>query len=96
MNIVLDTNCLIMSIAPSSMYRRVWQAFLNGEYTLCVTNEIIEEYAEVLARNISQRVSEAIIYAILTRRIAFRHSFCCPTPALYTDIQQGGKSRPCD
>ena len=67
MNIVLDTNCLIMSIAPSSMYRRVWQAFLNGEYTLCVTNEIIEEYAEVLARNISQRVSEAIIYAILTR-----------------------------
>ena len=67
MNIVLDTNSLIMSIAPRSPYRKVWQAFLDGDYTLCITNEIMEEYAEVLARNISSRVSEAIIYTILTR-----------------------------
>lgn len=67
MNIVLDTNCLIMSIAPKSPYREVWNAFLRGDYNLCVSNEIIEEYAEVLARNISVRVSEAIVYAILTR-----------------------------
>ena len=67
MNIVLDTNSLIMSISPNSCYRIVWQAFLCGDYTLCITNEIMEEYAEVLARNISARVSEAIIYTILTR-----------------------------
>ena len=67
MNIVLDTNSLIMSIAPKSLYRRVWQAFLRGDYNLCISNEIIEEYSEVLARNISPRVSEAIVYAILTR-----------------------------
>ena len=67
MNIVLDTNSLIMSIAPKSPYRSVWQAFLRGEYNLCISNEIMEEYAEVLARNISPRVSEAIVYAILTR-----------------------------
>lgn len=56
-----------MSIAPRSAYRRIWQSFLNGEYNLCVSNEIIEEYAEVLSRNISSRVSEAIVYTILTR-----------------------------
>ena len=67
MNIVLDTNSLIMSIAPKSLYRRIWQAFLRGDYNLCISNEIIEEYSEVLARNISPRVSEAIVYAILTR-----------------------------
>lgn len=67
MNIVLDTNCLIMSISPRSIYRSVWQVFLNGGYTLCISNEIVEEYAEVLARNISPRVSEAIMYALLTR-----------------------------
>ena len=67
MNIVLDTNSLIMSIAPKSPYRSVWQAFLRGGYNLCISNEIMEEYAEVLARNISPRVSEAIVYAILTR-----------------------------
>ena len=67
MNIVLDTNSLIMSIAPKSPYRSVWQTFLGGDYNLCISNEIMEEYAEVLARNISPRVSEAIVYAILTR-----------------------------
>ena len=67
MNIVLDTNSLIMSISPRSPYRSVWQSFLCGDYTLCISNEIIEEYAEVMARNISPRVSEAIVYAILTR-----------------------------
>ena len=40
MNIVLDTNSLIMSIAPRSPYRKVWNAFLRGDYKLCVSNEI--------------------------------------------------------
>ena len=35
MNIVLDTNCLIISIAPKSPYRKVWDAFLRGDYNLC-------------------------------------------------------------
>ena len=56
-----------MSIAPRSPYRKVWNAFLRGDYNLCVSNEIIEEYSEVLSRNISPQVSEAIVYAILTR-----------------------------
>lgn len=72
MNIVLDTNCLLMSLSPRSPYRSVWQAFLCGKYTLCISNEIIEEYAEVMARNISRNVSEAIIYAILTRSNVLR------------------------
>ena len=55
MNIVLDTNSLIMSIAPRSPYRKVWNAFLSGDYNLCVSNEIIEEYSEVLSRNILTR-----------------------------------------
>ena len=67
MNIVLDTNSLIMSIAPKSPYRKVWNAFLKSDYNLCVSNEIIEEYSEVLSRNISPQVSEAIVYAILSR-----------------------------
>ena len=37
MNIVLDTNSLIMSIAPRSPYRKVWNAFLSGDYNLCVS-----------------------------------------------------------
>ena len=67
-NIVLDTNCLIMAISAKNDYHLVWQAFLRGEYVLCVSNEIIEEYLEVLARNINPWVAESIVYAILTRK----------------------------
>lgn len=66
--IVLDTNALIMAISSKGAYHKVWQAFLDGSYTLCVTNEIIEEYLEVLSRNITVRVAEAVVYTILTRK----------------------------
>ena len=68
MNIVLDTNCLVIAISIQSEYHQVWQDFLAGKYTLCITNEIIEEYSEVLSRNISPLVSELFISAILNRK----------------------------
>ena len=67
-HIVLDTNSLIMVISSRSRYHEVWLAFLRGDYTLCITNEIIEEYQEVIARNINPRVAEAIVYTLLARR----------------------------
>lgn len=66
-NIVLDTNCLIMAISAKNKYHLVWQAFLRGDYILCVSNEIIEEYLEVISRNINSWVAETVVYAILTR-----------------------------
>lgn len=66
-SIVLDTNVLVISISARNVYHKVWQAFLQGDYTLCVSNEILEEYVEVLTRNINVRVAEAVVYAILTR-----------------------------
>lgn len=68
MNIVLDTNCLIMAISAQNEHYQVWQDFLDGKYVLCITNDIIEEYSEVIARNISPLVSEFIITAILNRK----------------------------
>lgn len=68
MRVVLDTNCLIMAISARNEYYQVWQSFLDGEYTLCITNEIIEEYSEVLSRNISPLISELIVSAILNRK----------------------------
>lgn len=66
-NIVLDTNVLVMSISPKSSYRKIWDGFMRGEYVLCISNEIIEEYAEMLARLVNPSVSDYIIDAILTR-----------------------------
>lgn len=64
-HIVLDTNVLLMCIHPQSKYRKIWQAFLNEEYILCVSNDILEEYSEVIARNINVKVADYILQVIL-------------------------------
>jgi len=63
--VVLDTNCLIQSISRRSSYYRIWSDFVAGRYCLCVTTEIIEEYAEILARHLSPAVAEIVVAAIL-------------------------------
>ena len=55
--IVLDTNCLLQALGAHSKYRKVWTSFLEGEYTLCVSNEIMHEYEEILKRSSSPRAS---------------------------------------
>ncbi|MBQ8713917.1 MAG: putative toxin-antitoxin system toxin component, PIN family [Prevotella sp.] len=67
-NIVIDTNCLIMAISSRSAYHKIWQAFIAGDYYLCISNEILEEYAEVIARNISLNVARYVIYTIMERK----------------------------
>lgn len=67
-NIVLDTNCLIISLSRESDYYPVWKDFFAGKYTLCYTNEILAEYEEILARKMGKDIAENIIMAILTRK----------------------------
>jgi putative PIN family toxin of toxin-antitoxin system len=67
-NIVIDTNSLIMAISSRGDYHRIWKSFLAGDYYLCISNEILEEYAEEIARNISVNVARFIIFAILERK----------------------------
>ena len=65
MRIVLDTNCLIQSIPQKSPFRAVWNSFLSGENTLCVSNDIIEEYMEILQRLTDVRTATLVIKTIL-------------------------------
>lgn len=67
-NVVIDTNCLIMAVSSRSNYHKIWQSFLNGEYTLCISNEILEEYTEVISRNISVNVARYVVFTILERK----------------------------
>lgn len=63
-----------MAISARNDYYKVWQDFLDGRYILCVTNEIIEEYSDVMSRNLSPMISEYIITAILNQKNALRIS----------------------
>ena len=64
--LVLDTNCLIQIISPKSRYHILWETFISGKNTLCVSNEIIEEYVEIMQRLIGYRAAEYIVKTIST------------------------------
>ncbi|MBP3214312.1 MAG: putative toxin-antitoxin system toxin component, PIN family [Bacteroidaceae bacterium] len=64
-NIVLDTNSLVMAISADNEYYKVWQDFLDGKYNLCISNEILEEYVEVIGRNLKPLLADMISYVIL-------------------------------
>ena len=63
--IVLDTNCLISAISSKSDYYKVWSSFQKGVFRLCVTNEIIEEYYEVISRLTTIDIANSILTTIL-------------------------------
>ncbi len=63
--IVLDTNCLLASISSKSENFRIWKDFQTGKFVLCVSNEILEEYQEIIARKASASVAESVINAIV-------------------------------
>ena len=67
-NVVIDTNSLIMAISSRSAYHKIWQSFLAGDYCLCISNDILEEYMEVIARNISINAARYVIYTIMERK----------------------------
>ena len=63
--VVIDTNCLLQIISRKSPYRPIWDAFIAGRYDLCVTNEILDEYQEILEQQITPTVAENVVMLIL-------------------------------
>ncbi len=65
LDIVLDTNCLIQIISRRSLFYDLWLDFINGSYRLCVTNDIISEYEEILSEKTSPGIAKMICEIIL-------------------------------
>ena len=63
--IVLDTNCLIAALSRHSEYYPVWSEFQAGKYILCVSNEILEEYEEIIEKKTSAVVAQNVINLLL-------------------------------
>ena len=65
MRIVLDTNCLLVSVPEYSEYYWLWQSFCNQQMALCYTDEILNEYQEILSHHYSVAMAKYVIDAIL-------------------------------
>ena len=63
--VVLDTNCLVQSLPAKSPYHKIWEDFLQGKFMLCVSNEILNEYEEIIERYSSASVARNVISAIV-------------------------------
>ena len=51
MKVVLDTNVLLTIISERSSIHDIFMAFIEEQYTICVTTDILMEYEEVITRH---------------------------------------------
>ena len=70
--IVLDTNCLLAVLPSQSPYHNVLTDFIEGQLELCVSNEILSEYEEVLSIKTNPAFAEAIIKTLINKRNLIR------------------------
>ncbi|MEY4539877.1 MAG: hypothetical protein RLZZ306_1634 [Bacteroidota bacterium] len=52
MKIILDTNVLLVSLPSHSKYYPIFQALQNKVFDLYLSNEILTEYEEIIARSL--------------------------------------------
>lgn len=67
MRVVLDTNVLLISIPKTSHYRPIFDAILDGQYTLIISNEILSEYVDILSRHINPSIAVNIQIFLIFR-----------------------------
>ncbi len=74
--VVLDTNCLIQALPTKSRYHKIWTDFMAGNYCLCVSNEILSEYEEILSLHASPEVAHNVVEAIARHpKTLYRESY---------------------
>lgn len=59
--IVLDTNVLLVSISKKPKLHWVFQNLLEEKYILCVTTDILAEYAEIIEQHMGKLASESAL-----------------------------------
>ena len=60
LKIVLDTNVLISAIGYNSPNRIIFDKIISEDLILCVTNDIMLEYSEVISRKITSSIARNI------------------------------------
>jgi len=61
LKVVLDTNILIAIIGRKSPFRWIFDCIIQGRIILCVSNDILFEYQEILAKKTSLDVAENVV-----------------------------------
>jgi putative PIN family toxin of toxin-antitoxin system len=65
MKVVLDTIIFLVSISRKSPFHWIFEALLSGRFTLCLTNEIISEYEEIIAFHMGKELADATLKLLI-------------------------------
>ncbi len=65
LNIVIDTNVLLVSIPPKSRYHWIFQALCNDLFDLSITESIINEYEEIIGEKLNEAIAKNVIRTLL-------------------------------
>jgi uncharacterized protein len=61
LRLVIDTNIFIAIIGKKSPFRWIFDCLIHGKIQLCVSNEILFEYREILTQKTNEEVAENVI-----------------------------------
>jgi putative PIN family toxin of toxin-antitoxin system len=56
--IVLDTNVLLVSISSKSKFHWIYESLYKGKFVLCITTDILLEYAEIIEIHMGKKVCD--------------------------------------
>ncbi len=63
--VVLDTNCLLVAISRHNEEYIVWKDLQQGKYTLFVTDQILNEYEEMISKFTSPAIAQSVVLTLL-------------------------------
>ena len=61
MKVIIDSNVLVAIIGKKSILRPIWDAFINGRYSIAVSEDILKEYEEILQRHAAKGADKLIM-----------------------------------
>ena len=65
MKVVIDTNVLLMSIPKISKYRPIFDGLIKSKYRLAISNEILQEYIEIIERKTTGEIAQNLAELLL-------------------------------
>ena len=70
--VVIDTNCLLQILGAKSKYHFLFESFLQFGYVMCISNEVLLEYEEILCMKASPLAADLFVKVIARSRNVIR------------------------
>ncbi|MFN3996490.1 putative toxin-antitoxin system toxin component, PIN family [Algoriphagus sp.] len=66
MKVVIDTNVLLRSIPKISSLRPIFDQMISGQFSVCISESILQEYQEVIGSKTSPTVGKNLVELFLS------------------------------